>query len=117
METKLKLNLIFFGLEFNITRILADLRVLLKVNFFLLPTMIAAYAAAGYIVWNQLSANVEQDVMETARLMLGARGRCAFTPRHRWRRYWTRSRRKWSMAFKICGKRWTSKFQRLCKKP
>jgi hypothetical protein len=33
--------------------------------------MIAAYAAAGYIVWNQLSANVEQDVMETARLMLG----------------------------------------------
>jgi hypothetical protein len=57
METKLKLNLIFFGLEFNITRILADLRVLLKVNFFLLTTMIAAYAAAGYIVWNQLSAS------------------------------------------------------------
>jgi hypothetical protein len=33
--------------------------------------MIAAYAAAGYIVWNQLSANVEQDDMETARLMVG----------------------------------------------
>jgi hypothetical protein len=115
METKLKLNLILFGFEFNITRILADLRVLLKVNFFLLPTMIAAYAA-GYIVWNQLSANVEQDVMETAGLMLGGRARCAPTPRHRWRRYWTRSRRKWSMAFKICGKRWTSKFQRLLQK-
>ena len=56
METKLKLNLIFFGLEFDITRILSELRVLLKFNFFLLPTMIAAYAAAGYIVWNQLSA-------------------------------------------------------------
>ena len=43
METKLKLNLIFFGLEVNITRILADLRVLLKVKFFLLPAMIATY--------------------------------------------------------------------------
>jgi hypothetical protein len=29
--------------------------------------MIAAYAAACYIAWNQLSANVEQEVMETAR--------------------------------------------------
>jgi hypothetical protein len=71
METKLKLNLIFFGLEFDITRILSEVRVLLKLNIFLLSAMIAAYAAAGYIVWNQLSANVEQDVMETARLMLG----------------------------------------------
>ena len=80
METKLKLNLIFFGLEFNITRILADLRVLLKVNFFLLPAMIAAYAASGYIVWNQLSANVEQEVTETARLMLeGARAMRTYT--------------------------------------
>jgi hypothetical protein len=74
METKLKLNLIFFGLEFDITRILSEVRVLLKLNIFLLPAMIAAYAAAGYIVWNQLSANVEQDVMETARLMLGGAG-------------------------------------------
>jgi len=55
METKLRLNLIFFELEFNITRALSELRVLLKFNFFLLPAMIAAYAAAGYIVWNQLS--------------------------------------------------------------
>jgi hypothetical protein len=36
METKLKLNLIFFGLEFDITRVLSELRVLLKFNFFLL---------------------------------------------------------------------------------
>jgi Protein of unknown function (DUF3365) len=71
METKLKLNLIFFGLEFNITRVLSELRVLLKVNFFLLPAMIATYAATGYLVWNQLSANAEQEITETARLMLG----------------------------------------------
>jgi hypothetical protein len=44
METKLKLNLIFFGLEFDITRILSEVRVLLKLNIFLLPAMIAAYA-------------------------------------------------------------------------
>jgi hypothetical protein len=42
-----------------------------EVQFLSSAAMIAAYAAAGYIVWNQLSANVEQDVMETARLMLG----------------------------------------------
>ena len=42
--------------------------------------MIAAYAAAGYIVWNQLSANVEQEVTETARLMLeGARAMRTYT--------------------------------------
>jgi hypothetical protein len=37
METKLKLHLIFFGLEFNITRILSEVRVLLTLNVFLLP--------------------------------------------------------------------------------
>lgn len=80
METKLKLNLIFFGLEFNITRVLSELRVLLKVNFFLLPAMIATYAATGYLVWNQLSANAEQEVTETARLMLeGARAMRTYT--------------------------------------
>jgi hypothetical protein len=80
METKLKLNLIFFGLEFNITRVLSELRALLKVNFILLPAMIATYAAAGYIVWNQLSANAEHEVMETARLMLaGAQAMRTYT--------------------------------------
>src|ERR1700731_2296095 len=78
METKLNLHLIFFELEFNI--IIDELRVLLKVKFFLLPAMIATYAAAGYIVWNQLSANAEQEVVETARLMLeGARAMCTYT--------------------------------------
>ncbi|MGB6175298.1 MAG: hypothetical protein WBF43_02915 [Methylocella sp.] len=80
METKLKLNLIFFGLEFDITRILSELRVLLKFNIFLLPAMAASYAAAGYIVWGQLSANAEQEVMETARMMLeGARAMRTYT--------------------------------------
>jgi hypothetical protein len=101
MEAKFNLNLYFFHFEFDITRIVGALRVLLPLNIFLLPAMIATYAAAGYIVWNQLSANAEHEVMETARLMLAGRRRCAPTPRHRWRRCWTRSRRKWSMAFKI----------------
>jgi len=70
METKLRLNLIFFGLEFNITRVLRELRALLKFNIFFLPAIAACYAATGYVVWNRLSANAEQDVMETARLML-----------------------------------------------
>jgi hypothetical protein len=70
METKLRLNLIFFGLEFNITRVLHELRTLLKFNIFFLPAIAACYAATGYVVWNRLSANAEQDVMETARLML-----------------------------------------------
>ena len=70
METKLRLNLIFFGLEFNITRVLRELRTLLKFNIFFLPAIAACYAATGYVVWNRLSANAEQDVMETARLML-----------------------------------------------
>jgi Protein of unknown function (DUF3365) len=80
METKLKLHLIFFELEFNISKIIDELRVLLKFNFFLFPAMIATYAAAGYIVWNQLSANAERDVTETARLMLaGARAVRTYT--------------------------------------
>jgi hypothetical protein len=70
METKLNLNLFFFQFEFDITRIVGALRILLPFNIFLLPAMTAGYAAAGYIVWNQLSANAEQDVVETARLML-----------------------------------------------
>jgi hypothetical protein len=70
METKLRINLIFFELEFNITRILNELRVLLKFNLLFLPVIAACYAATGYVVWNQLSANAEQEVMETARLML-----------------------------------------------
>ncbi|MGB6326309.1 MAG: DUF3365 domain-containing protein [Methylocella sp.] len=42
--------------------------------------MLATYAAAGYIAWNQLSANVEDEVMETARLMLeGARAMRTYT--------------------------------------
>jgi len=70
METKLRLNLIFFGLEFNITTVLRELRTLLKFNIFFLPAIAACYAATSYVVWNRLSANAEQDVMETARLML-----------------------------------------------
>src|SRR5450631_1863442 len=70
METKLRINLILFELEFNITRILNELRVLLKFNLLFLPAIAACYAATGYVVWNQLSANAEQEVMETARLML-----------------------------------------------
>ena len=70
METKLKINLIFFELEFNITRVLNELRILLSFNLFFLPAVAAGYAATGYIVWSQLSANAEEEVMETARLML-----------------------------------------------
>jgi len=70
METKLKLNLIFFALEFNITRIIQELRTLLKFNIFFLPVMIAAYAAANYVVSKQFSAAAEQEVLDTARLML-----------------------------------------------
>jgi hypothetical protein len=73
----------------------------LPLNIFLLPAMIATYAAAGYIVWNQLSANAEHEVMETARLMLaGAQAMRTYTTTQVARRCWTRSRRKWSMAFK-----------------
>jgi hypothetical protein len=57
MEAKFNLNLYFFHFEIDITRIVGALRVLLPLNIFLLPAMIATYAAAGYIVWNQLSAN------------------------------------------------------------
>jgi hypothetical protein len=46
METKLRVNLIFFELEFNITRVLNELRVLLKFNLFFCR---ASYAATGYV--------------------------------------------------------------------
>ena len=102
MEAKFNLNLYFFHFESDITRIVGALRVLLPLNIFLLPAMIATYAAAGYIVWNQLSANAEHEVMETARLMLaGAQAMRTYTTTQVARRCWTRSRRKWSMAFKI----------------
>jgi len=117
METKLKLNLIFFGLEFDITRILSEFRVLLKLNIFLLPAMIAAYAAAGYMVWNQLSANVEQEVMGTARLMLeGARAMRTYTTTQV-APLLDQEQAKVDHGVQDSGKSWTSKFQRLCKKP
>ena len=80
MEAKFNLNLYFFHFEFDITRIVGALRGLLPLNIFLLPAMIATYAAAGYIVWNHLSANAEHEVMETARLMLaGAQAMRTYT--------------------------------------
>ena len=65
-----QINLIFFELEFNITRVLNELRIILSFNLFFLPAVAAGYAATGDIVWSQLSANAEEEVMETARLML-----------------------------------------------
>ena len=72
METKLTLHLIFFELEFNISKIVSELRTLLKFNIVLLPVMAAGYAAATYAVSLHLAADAEEDALRSARLMLEA---------------------------------------------
>ncbi|MGA2637637.1 Tll0287-like domain-containing protein [Methylocella sp.] len=69
MQTVLKVNLLLFQLEINITRIVKELHFVAKFNMFCLPIAIAAFCAASY-VWLQLSANAEQEVTDKARVML-----------------------------------------------
>ncbi|MGO9673324.1 MAG: DUF3365 domain-containing protein [Methylocella sp.] len=70
MQTVLKVNLLLFQLEINITKIVKELHFIAKFNLFCLPLFVAAFCAASYIVWLQLSANAEQEVMDKARVML-----------------------------------------------
>ena len=48
--TKLKINLIFFALEFNITRILKEIHVLLTINLFL-PRRLPALMRRGLMLF------------------------------------------------------------------
>ena len=70
MEGKLKLNLIIFELEFNLSKIIDELRILLKFNILLLPAMAAGFAAAAYAVSRHLTEDAEEDALGSARLML-----------------------------------------------
>jgi len=80
METKLRVNFIFFELEFNITRVLYELRFLLRINLFLLPAFLICYAVCYYVIGNQIAAYVDEDIMRTGRLMLEtARAMRAYT--------------------------------------
>ncbi len=57
MQTVLKLNLLLFQVEFNITRLVTELRFFLKFNLFLVPIVVAGYAAMSSVVWWQVSCN------------------------------------------------------------
>ncbi len=70
MQTILKVNLILFQLEFNITKFIKNIRLFLKFNLFFLPIVAASFGAASYLVWWQLSANAEQEIIDKGRVML-----------------------------------------------
>ena len=70
MQTVLKINLIFIRLEVNITKVVTELRFFLKFNLFFLPLAFIAFCAASYLVWRQLSADAEQEILDQARVML-----------------------------------------------
>ena len=70
MRTILKINLIIFHLEIDITRAIAKLRLLLHFNLVFLPLVVAGYCAAGYIIHGQLRKITEQEVLENARVMM-----------------------------------------------
>jgi len=63
METKLRLNLIFFGWNSISPGFFASYAPPEVQYFFLRQSRLLR--RHGYVVWNRLSANAEQDVMET----------------------------------------------------
>lgn len=70
MQTILKLNLLLFQIEFNITRFVIELKFFLTFNLFLIPIVIAGYSATSYVVWAQASSDAERDILDKARVML-----------------------------------------------
>jgi hypothetical protein len=70
MQTVLKLNLLLFQVEFDITRFVTELQFFLKFNLFLVPIVVAGYAAMSSVVWWQVSDNAERDILDKARIML-----------------------------------------------
>ena len=70
MQTILKLNLIIFQIEINITRFVMELRFFWKFNLFLLPIVLAAYGATSWFFWQRLSAASERAVLDQARIIL-----------------------------------------------
>jgi Protein of unknown function (DUF3365) len=70
MQTNLKLNLLLFQLEFDITRLVTELKFYLKFNLFLVPIIVAGYTATSSVVWWQVSANAERDFLDKGRIML-----------------------------------------------
>jgi hypothetical protein len=54
----------------NITKIVKELHFVAKFNMFCLPVVVAAFCGASYIVWLQLSAIAEQEILDKARVML-----------------------------------------------
>lgn len=70
MQTILKVNLILFQLEFNITKIINEINFIFRFNIFCLPIVVLGFCAASYVSWRQLSANAEQEILDKARVML-----------------------------------------------
>ncbi len=80
MQTVLNLNFILFEIEFNITRLLAELRVFVKFNAFLVPILAIGYLATSAVVWWQADSNAEREVLDSGRIMLEtARAMRAYT--------------------------------------
>ena len=70
MRTILKINLIIFHLEIDITRAIGELRLLLRFNLVFLPLLAVSFCAAGYIFRQQLRRIAEEEVLENARVMM-----------------------------------------------
>ncbi len=70
MRTILKINLIFFHLEIDVTRAIGELRLLLRFNLVFLPLLAVSFCAAGYIFRQQLRRIAEEEVLEDARVMM-----------------------------------------------
>lgn len=70
MRTILKVNLIFFHLEIDVTRAIGELRLLLRFNLVFLPLLAASFCAAGYVFRQQLRTITEEEVLENAHVMM-----------------------------------------------
>ena len=70
MRTILKVNLIFFHLEIDVTRAIGELRLLLRFNLVFLPLLAASFCLAGYVFRQQLRTITEEEVLENARVMM-----------------------------------------------
>jgi hypothetical protein len=70
MRTILKINLIVFHLEIDVTRAIGELRLLLRFNLVFLPLLVVSFCAAGYIFRQELRRIAEQEVLEDARVMM-----------------------------------------------
>ena len=70
MRTVLKVNLIFFHLEIDVTRAINELRLLLRFDLIFLPLMAVSFCAAGYIIRQQLRTLAEEEVLENAHVMM-----------------------------------------------